>query len=339
MPRLKELSIRRFRGIASGKLEGFGDVNVVVGRNNSGKSTVAEAVTRLAVEAGRHPTKLLVRGSVDQWEADALGRPRSSAWSTSRNESTAIGRECWFRHDQSSNIEIETTWVEPSDASPEKSVVAEADPARSAFAIKPSPTHPIDDTPWLKDFFPKVTSFRPADAAVRIEHTLWPHLLETRLDKVLIGAVNEIFGMDVEQIQLPPDGRLRLLFPTHGVSLDVTGDGTRAALRCLMILSVLDGGFFILEEPECHQHPGSLTRFAQAVCAVAATRRIQLLVTTQSRECVEAFFAGASSAKTVPMLFNLKLEDGRLEARRFESRSVESLLAAGTDPRCLDLYA
>jgi len=41
---LRELTIKNFRGISEGYIEGFGELNVFVGRNNSGKSSVLEAL-------------------------------------------------------------------------------------------------------------------------------------------------------------------------------------------------------------------------------------------------------------------------------------------------------
>ena len=43
---LESIEIHNFRGIENGRVEGLAEVNVFVGRNNSGKSTVVEAVMR-----------------------------------------------------------------------------------------------------------------------------------------------------------------------------------------------------------------------------------------------------------------------------------------------------
>ena len=48
MIRLKAIQINRFRGIREENVHDFADVNLLVGRNNSGKSTVVEAIHRVA---------------------------------------------------------------------------------------------------------------------------------------------------------------------------------------------------------------------------------------------------------------------------------------------------
>jgi len=44
MEKLQWLEIKNFRGIKNARLEGFGDINIIVGRNNTGKSTILEAI-------------------------------------------------------------------------------------------------------------------------------------------------------------------------------------------------------------------------------------------------------------------------------------------------------
>ena len=41
---IKRLEIENFRGISKGKIEGFSQLNIFIGKNNSGKSTILEAL-------------------------------------------------------------------------------------------------------------------------------------------------------------------------------------------------------------------------------------------------------------------------------------------------------
>ena len=130
-----------------------------------------------------------------------------------------------------------------------------------------------------------------------------------------------------------------MLFTDFSVPLEVQGDGARAALRCLMMLSALQGTLFMLEEPESHQHPGSLERFAAAICRQAREQDVQLLICTQSLECVRAFLKAAHGATSEAAVFHLKLDDGLLDATRLTPDAVETLQATGVDVRLLELYA
>src|SRR5262245_3825313 len=91
---LDAVEIRGFRGIRQGALEGLSDVNVLVGRNNSGKTTVAEAISRAAQE---------IAGRVDlSYTVDVVGRDRRQYWQAVRRESSPAPREIATVHDDGS---------------------------------------------------------------------------------------------------------------------------------------------------------------------------------------------------------------------------------------------
>ena len=129
------------------------------------------------------------------------------------------------------------------------------------------------------------------------------------------------------------------MFPEYSVPVDVQGDGTRAALRCLMMLAALRNTLFVMEEPESHQHPGSLERFALAVCKQAKRQEVQLLISTHSAECVRSFLAAAEAADSQSAVYHLQREDGALDANRLDHETVQTLQETGVDVRCLDLYS
>jgi AAA15 family ATPase/GTPase len=74
---IQSISIQNFRGIRESELKDFADVNVFVGRNNSGKTTVLEAISRLAT------------GN----EMAILGEQVNSYWQNSRGVELPEGRE------------------------------------------------------------------------------------------------------------------------------------------------------------------------------------------------------------------------------------------------------
>ena len=135
-----------------------------------------------------------------------------------------------------------------------------------------------------------------------------------------------------------PNNQLVVLFDEYSLPLDSQGDGTRAALRTLIVLAMMQDSLLMLEEPECHQHPGSLERFSLALCRLAKAQRVQLIVSTHSVECARAFMSGAATAGSEAAIFHLTLEEGRQDARRLSPEAVETLTSTGVDVRFLDLY-
>lgn len=339
---MKSLKIENFRGIREGTLDDLADVNLIVGRNNSGKSTLAEALTRLALElAGQ--------------KRDQIWRGIDELWSKPRYESLPYPPDLWYKQERSKPILIEARMGETSVpgklATRSITVQAngwDADVTPTRGQVEGGPDHNE-----VEQFFVRAMLFRPPDATDRnIESWLWPKMISQRRDKHLTRSLNYIFGLNAEGFQVLPENvpgrapgapqsqtRLVVLFPDFGVPLDAQGDGTKAALRCLMMLSILEGTMFVLEEPECHQHPGSLKRLGGAICRQAKEQSIQLLVSTQSAECVQAFLEGAKESGSDCAVLHLKLDNGLLTTTRLNLEASETLQATGVDLRSLDIYA
>ncbi|MBN1772760.1 MAG: AAA family ATPase [Deltaproteobacteria bacterium] len=317
MPRLTKLDIANFRGIRKGIVSGFADVTLLVGRNNSGKSTVAEAmVTVAAAVKAQQP---------EPWAApttaESLGR-----WSTDRNEAGRI-EERWFDKDRSKRLGL-VAWI---DGAAFSVALGAGSPGTVGIGT------PI---PPGAAFLSRWADFLPADAGnVEIEKHLWTMVLGPRKDKTLIAAVNEIFGMQVEQIQLPPDGRLLLVLAERTIALDAHGAGTRAAVRCLIKLALAERTLFVMEHPETHQHPGSLMRLGAAMCSQAKRLDTQLVITTHSIECIRAFLEGSSNAGSSFAVLHLGLANGKLDVRSIDAETLRGLDRTGMDVRDLDLYA
>ena len=327
MLKLQTITIERFRGIRSGTLDNFASVNLLIGRNNSGKTTVLEAICRAAASG---------TGS-----GDFLGRSVQQVWSSIRGQDDGSG--LWYKQETSEPILLKAGLVKTaSDSRPKVSTLTQrylwqnnsvAGGADAAVA-EGGPTH--ND---LIKFFKSLALYRPEDGINRtIERHFWPKLLATRRDKLLTGTLNDVFKLQTEGLQLLPDGQLMTLFPDYSVSVDLQGDGTRSTLRALMVLTMMTGSLLLLEEPECHHHPGSLGRYAQALCKQSQEQQVQLIISTHSSECVRSFLEAAGSVGSDSAVFHLTLENGVQTARRLDAEAVETLQATGVDVRFLDLY-
>ena len=314
MLKLRNVDIANFRGIRSGAIAGLANVNLVVGRNNSGKSTVIEAIMRTAQIAG---------GIQNRWAGTWL-----EEWQDIRKQRATAPPSMWFRSDTTKSISVSLGFGD--------------DPATQITWRLESPSRPVGDIEGQSDdakkYLQVVGLFRPRDAeSDRIEQTLWPTLLSTRADKTLISGLKAIFGMEVEQLQVPPDGRMLLLFPDFSVPLDSHGDGTRSVLRSLMLLATMRDTMLFIEDPEAHQNPSALSGLARVLCDLARKQEVQLFISTHSLEAVRAFLAAVETPNDVAV-FHFDLHDGALSSRRLVKDVVERLVATGVDPRSLDVY-
>ena len=329
--RLAGLDLRNFRGVQEGTISDFAAINILVGKNNSGKTTVLEALTRLA-------NRYCHERNID---ADILNRRMMDLWATPRNEREEYPPELWYRHDQEAPVSaIARLIFQPGVATQGDVTMSMRKTAPTVMQSVASDTFSENRKGDVLKFLKGVTLFRPQDGTNRIVELLhWPQLLTNRRDKALTRIMNSVFGLEAESFNLLPDQRLMILFEEFSVPLDVQGDGARTALRALMVLTLLEDTLFLMEEPECHQHPGSLERYAKAVATLAKEQRIQLVLTTHSAECTRAFLAAAKHVGSDSAVFHLSLDKGKQAARRLDADAVESLATTGVDVRFLDLYA
>jgi len=326
---LTSFTVENFRGIRQGTVSGLTDVNVIIGRNNSGKTTLLEAMHRMVTEN----------------KNDILGVSSPVYWNQVRNETDSD----FMRLVSASRADIKyglLRHIQRRDVSVQLGRMCKTFSSWENWQVSTSPgvTVPNDTRNDLVSgatrFGRAAIVYRPPDATNNaIEAKLWPQLLGDRSDKRLAAALSDVFGLQAESFQLLPSGKLIVLFENHSVPLDAQGDGTRAAMRCLMLLTALKQTMFILEEPECHQHPGSLEKFALAVCKLAKQNEVQLMVSTHSGECVKAFLKAAEAANSDGAVFHLSLTDGVQTARRLDAEAVETLQNTGIDVRFLDLYS
>lgn len=375
MTQLRSLKIENFRGIRRGQLDDLTDVNILVGKNNCGKTTVIEAMCRVA--SSEHPP--LREAGV----RDLFGRTFAQIWSrirSSRQASTLSFDETEAHSFLMQQYEIPSSstgdkswilasieWSNPSPDHPNwiglllPRLVLPTGAALSASSVKNQnltetrfgrklveaagvlrkQQYLSDDLPQEgRSFFSHAQLFRPQDAFdLPVERLLWPKLLSGRGDKELTAAISDIFGMEIESLSLSDQG-LFALFSDRGIPLDVMGDGTRVAFRSWIVLASLSDTLLMMEEPECFQHPGSLERYAAVVCRLAQKRRVQLVISTHSGECVSSFLRAAKSSEAKAAVYHLGLDpEGIQTARRLDPEAVESLRETGVDVRYLDLYA
>ena len=306
-----ELHIENFRGIREGKLTDLADVNVLIGRNGSGKSTVGEAVLRVAM------------GQLNV--TDVAGRNLANLFAEQRHESKEHPEARWFRSKLGPAIRLAVVMPD----------------AQSQIVMCSLPGMPfrIVDKEIDEHALWALGLFRPIEGSDReIEKHLWTRALLTRNDKLLIAVLNDVFGIGCEQIH--KDGEtILLLFDSYGVPLDAQGEGVRTALRSLLYVLSFTRGLLVLEEPECHQHPASLQKYARAVVTLAKERGVQLFVTTQSKTALMAFVDGAEAAKSSAMVHHLALQDGVLDVRAIAPDTLRGLEASGLDVQLLDQYA
>jgi energy-coupling factor transporter ATP-binding protein EcfA2 len=137
--RIRSLSIRDFRGLCRFEMKGLGRINLIVGRNNSGKTTVLEAINLLAAH-GDTPaiwSMLLQRG-------EASGAERSA---TDPGSSRPVQIWRLFRgYDIEIGAAFHITGIADGRIIATKATIEEYDPADTqALGVKFPPADPSEE--------------------------------------------------------------------------------------------------------------------------------------------------------------------------------------------------
>ena len=307
----RAVEIERMRGIRKGKLDDLAPLTILVGPNGSGKSTVLDA---LLIGASPNAGEAL-----DRSIRRRKGLLRPARWLVWRSGKEGNGR-CVAEATAGDKRSIELR-VDADDVSlsirKDPAVTAEAELAHGANPFAGSRTaggspHSIKG----------VSAVRLLDAYVFDADIPLHQLYSDAVEQGRGVAAQEILtkvvpGLKAIQILTDRDDPiLHLVFDEYSVPVVLAGDGVQMLLRLALELASRGEGVVLMEEPEVHQHPGSIRQSALAILA-AVRRDIQVVLTTHSLELIDALLDGAPEKELERIaVYRVQLEDGVLNSHR-----------------------
>jgi len=351
---VRDITIRNFRGIKEGRLRGLEQVNILIGKNNTGKSTILEAfyLVKAALtekdQLGRDVIEYLLRRRSPGREKGLLGalwhgyKPREPilielAFSSGDVLVMEIGlradelRATLLLKDKFRETISRWTcylWKERAKRKPKKRLVSDIPEERKEMT------------------FARDALFLDVDAGMRlpqIEKAFWDAVLSIRADKKITAILSEAYGATLDGITYAPkDGvlGLHILLPKTSIRVDEMGDGFKQALYMLMAANSLENTLLMLEEPERHQHPGAMKVVLKNILSLAEKRDLQILISTHSLEFTNICLRLCRDAGLKGKIFHLSLSpDGLLGVRALRGPDAQVLADLGIDLRDLELYA
>lgn len=358
MPHWKSIHIERFRRLENLRLEGLGAVNLLVGKNNSGKTSVLEA---LAVMSDPF--------SPFNWINTAWERELKSArtpvlevlnWMFPHNsprhngyEGSAIVEGVWSSGHplrmEANYHEFREMTLQPgqagSDSENEEPSEFAADLRISVKGVASSILNSgrdIDD---------QIThEFRGGRFHVTEEKLAQlPHQFVSpvshRTNRQLLASVDQVLGErlkddvvrmmqklapDVEDIEIrSPQGRGAVVHLYHSgighVPLTVEGDGMRRALAFASAATLAKNGVLLLDEVETALHPDALGGIFRFLVQVCRDTGVQLFVSTHSLEAVDAMMASVADDIGDLVAYHLPPRGSSLSAYRLGGKSIRSM--------------
>ncbi len=356
MAMLSSLEINNFKGIKTGAISDLAQVNVLVGRNNSGKSTVLDAL--LLMRCAFAVTDYMGRSGLDQLIKRRIERPGKAAANQYRelhymlNVNDRISLQAGFDN----NTRVVQEWNRDlsqlvlhllkdgseTDTRQRRIGVGHGNSVEN-FAnreewerIAQNIGH--DDATLLATGH----LLDPSTLRTPFLEGLWERIVIDRRDARLRDMISNIFKLDVEGFSLMPfsgHNRLVALLPERSVAVDWLGDGARYALNVLALGILLEGTVLMVEEPETHQHPESLRLLTQTLFELASKQHLQLFLTTHSLELITYALEAAEQKGMGLTIHHVRLsEDGTFDARAIPRPDAKVLMDIGHDIRMQDKY-
>ena len=130
----------------------------------------------------------------------------------------------------------------------------------------------------------------------------------------------------IEMLDIHGENRFFVTSKTHDTSIDLTkyGEGLQRIFEIALLLSYCSDGILCIDEIDSAIHKGLLVRFAEFVQRLAAKYNVQLFLSTHSKECIDAF---SRTQKEDMMAFVLqKTLDDKVDFRYMEGEELKKLI-------------
>lgn len=322
---LTRLSIQNFKGIASCDFEekDLARINLLIGKNDSGKSTIMEAIYYMFQELSA-PPKL----------QEIMSR---------RTNVFCGGSELWFRYRMDNQIAItvffdtvELQWrvetlrqrgqiasgtyqrieirseIPTKEGSPEIHIEKGWIPLTSTiysgrdFSLTSGTVSAVDTSLHAEEEL-KNALLKYASGASYIDCTMKSKTMEIErmlarfkiagTERKFGGILDDVYGKGKEweflpQLENPDDKRLAIREAGQLKYFSDFGDGFRCCVGILGTAMSINNSVLFVEEIESHQHSGSISKLIRHLVEIARENDLQVFLSTHSLEVWESLSRG-----------------------------------------------
>ena len=325
---IKNITIKKLRGIREGILEDLEPLTILVGPNGSGKSTVLEA---LAIGASSNPGDAIAQAVLHRITPDSERGMRWLIFRSGDEGEAYIGVESHTRdyrachlslihaNNQSTVIRCKLENVaRQEDFNDEEKKDGESVSFNVRFGPGNEYSHDHVSKPLIG--VPDIRQVVAGERAFRFPfHTMYTRAVEMGRQKEVRDTLAAAID-GVQDVQILTEGDIPVLyltFETHALPAAMVSDGIRSMTRLVLEMATRKDGVVTLEEPEVHQHPGSLRQTTKVVWA-AVRRGIQVVISTHSLELIDALLSESTKEDLEKMALYrlLLLENGEFRSTR-----------------------
>lgn len=350
---LKIAGYRMFRHLEIPKL---GRVNLIVGKNNVGKTALLEALRLFAYKSSRKTVREILQSRDELTVTDTLSngpyftetqldvknlfngrkdfRTESVSFEITVNDSVE-GKEVtaieWYRHIYSEYGDIDVIPVKDlpdlakySDAT--ASLVTKADGKYIAS---------LD----LSSLYGNTIGGEKNDKALPAQYIpayglskkdlldLWERVALTDAEELVLDALR-LLVPDVQKLNFLAKGQatqipyVKLKNLSEPVPLKSTGEGVNRLFGMALALVSARNGLLLVDEVEIGFHYSILPKVWQLIFETAAKLNVQVFATTHSWDCIEAFQDAAAKHPEDGVLVRLENREGEMKVTTFDEKRL-----------------
>lgn len=350
---LESITIHCFRGLKDLELSALGRVNLLVGPNNSGKTSVLEAISVYSaptdvlqwvkVARNRQVGPSFLRFAVEDMKwLFPQGDPERNTWPFQGQVRISSTGDYEIKEVRAGFLEILGSRG-PGDEEPVAGDEAAEEPSDDGTGgLRPGASVEVDARTavetYRSDFVlwegKRVVGRRlgpslPVQTITQLSHWI-EGLLVNRLSEAELGrtkdqAIELAQGLDTDIRDLKvlsPRGAKSSLYVEHArlglAPITALGDGVRRALIFALSLPFAKDGVLLIDEIETAIHVEALAGIFFWLVEACRDFNVQLFATTHSLEAVDAMLAEDSVAFGDTVLYRLHAAPDKTAAKRFE---------------------
>lgn len=325
--RFSQISLSRYRKLQQLEIRHLNRINIFAGKNNSGKTTMLEAVYLLSqlnnlnafIEleryrgkfAKRFNPKWLDKNFYEPVELSALfGELRISIKFTKEQTSQQIEKSGYI-----------SSLVADADVNDERltsSLHLFSDKAPELYYQKSNILcHAAFTSPYTYN-----------EDLLRKAHAL---AVRERFFDDVIRFIREKIDASLNRIQLVNiEGENRFYVHTnafdYGFDITKYGEGVQRVFEIALLMGYCRNGILCIDEFESAIHKSLLRDFSKFVQQLAEQFNVQVFLTTHSKECIDAFIENGYRHEDITAFALREKEDGMIECKYVDGLRLASLL-------------
>ena len=347
---LAAILIKQYRGLIDLELNNLNKVNVFVGPNNCGKTSVLEAIS-LGIPFNENNGKNLLDVLISRYHGInfeafksifplntklkdkiaiclTLNEAKEELIGTVITNEENIGIDKLGRSSNNFSLEFTYTYI--------KNTVNDRLQKQDLLILELKENENRYSVNWQKQKSNQIEtiipysylSFSRFDIAERLLENI-DILLEKNQRKDLIEALR-IFDDSIENFEIIGKSRIIKLFSTKfdkPLSLYDYGNGMYKAFFIITAALLSRNGILLVDEIEAGIHTGALSRFIAKLLSVCRINDVQLFMTTHSLEAIDTILYDCQNDKCINdiAIYHIKNTEKKTTARRYSGEKMMRL--------------